>query len=154
VLDRCAEEKYYTTYNCRGNQHNLIWTRFEQLYPDKIHTGIGKLFREDREDWNYNLFYISQATSEYALRELEDRCNYNFLDPNVTIAHTAEQAEYIGNLIANYGYEEAGAGELIKYAVEIFKSLNFKGLLAVIEEDFKLIKGADSMKDSIRDFLK
>ena len=146
VIDRCKDNRYYNIRNCRGNQHDLIWKTFERYYPDLISEGIGKLFREDRTKWNYDLFYASQTTTEHALREARIRWETNFLDPNYGMYEDPDAVAYYSDLMADTGYEEAGVGELIKHAIEKFSKIGLKGVFNQIQEDLDKIESSEETK--------
>lgn len=110
----------YRIMSMRGNEHRLVWNTFSTLYPNLSTQSTGKLTIDDRVRWNYDLLYPSQITEEHAVREAEIFCENNFLDPNFGNFSDADAAEYFHDLIANYGYEEMYAGDLIRESISTF----------------------------------
>lgn len=95
------------------------------------------------------------------MREAEDRCRYNFLDPNYGFSYTAEQAEHYQELMANFGYEEAGTGDYIKYAIECFSKIgresNYRdGYISFLEgilHDVDVLKSKEETKGECRKWI-
>lgn len=146
IIDRSRDNRYYTMKNIRRPQHDLIWKTFEQYYPALMSKGIGKFFREDRIQWNYDLFYASKTLEVYALEEARDR-ETNFLDPNYGVHADPDAAEYYHDLMAGIGYEEVGVGELIKHAIEKFSNIGFKNIFS--KENMDKIKSSEDTKKVI-----
>jgi hypothetical protein len=135
--------------NVGRNQHTLIWNTFEQYYPELISKGLGKFFRDERTNWNYDLFYASQ-TLELST-EAEIRWRTNFIDPNYYRSRGSLDAdEYYAELMADTGFEEAGAWDLIRYALEKFSNIGSKGVLTEILDDISKIDSSQDTKDVIR----
>lgn len=145
----------------RQNEHQFIWDDFHSLYPELSSRDTGRLFRQDRYDWNYGLLYPSQATDEFAQQEIRNRCENNFLDPQFENANSSEEAEYKQNLIADYGHEEMYAGDLIKEGIKLFvligKESNHKSkyveLLTKIKNDMDAVESSESIKNEIKKWL-
>lgn len=153
IIDRCQDRKYYNIKNARGNQHDLIWKTFEQYYPHLMSEGIGKLFREDRTEWNYDLFYMAQSTMKHAIEEAETRCKHNYISPVYGMSHNPEAEEYFADIMSNIGWEEAGVGELIEYTIDEFKKIGYTGFCDILQ-DLKTVEAPDTTKDVIRSWLK
>ena len=125
------------------------------------HKDTGRFFTQDRYDWNYGLLYPSQATDEFTQHEIEARCNENFLDPQFENVENEGLAEYRHDLIANYGYEEAYAGDLIKKGLEILviigkesnHKLKYLELLTKIRNDIDKVKSSENTKNEIKRWL-
>lgn len=158
-IDRAKNGCNYGMQKCNSSPHQIIWKMFSQLYPNLLSSeDLGKFLIKERNDWNYDLFYASQATEKYALEEVEDRCNYNFLDPNYGLSSTAEEGEFYEDLMANFGYEEAGTGYYQKYAIDCFVDIGtnskyrswylsfFKGIL----EDMIVFESSKKNKRRVR----
>jgi hypothetical protein len=149
VFDQCSDHNFYVAKKCGQSQHKLIWKQFETYYPDLMSSGIGKFFIDDRADWNYDLFYISQATAGYSIHDTEIRFSNNFIDPKYGIYSDEGAAKYYSDLMADTGYEEAGLGQLAKYTIDFFKRINFQGLKEQIEYDFSKIESSEDTKRTI-----
>lgn len=143
------------------NEHQFIWDDFYSLYPRLSSRDTGRLFRQDRYDWNYGLLYPSQATNEFVQQEIRDRCEKNFLDPQFENANSSEEAEYKHELIINYGYEERYAGDLIKEGIKVLVSIgkesNHKSKyvesLTKIKNDMGVVESSESTKNEIKKWL-
>lgn len=157
-------KSYYRVQKCTASGHQIAWDKFAEKYPElsghNVNTGkeLGKFFIKERNEWNYDLFYASQTTDEYALREARDRCIYNFLDPEYGSSASSEgAAENYNDMMANYGYEEAGTGQYQEYAIrrlmEIGKISEHSGwylsCFSEILNDIKLLQSPASMKEEI-----
>lgn len=144
-----------------SNEHESIWNDFHSLFSELLSPDIGRLLRQDRYDWNYGLLYPSHATDESAQREMDERCNNNFLDPQFENANTSEESEHKYDLIADYGHEEIGAGGLIKECVKLLvligKESNHKSeyveSLTKIKNDMDVLESSESTKDEIKKWL-
>ena len=145
----------------RKNEHQFIWNDFRCLFPKLSSKNTSRIFRQDRYDWNYGLLYPSQATEEFAQHESDTRCNENFLDPQFENVEDEGLAEHRQDLIANYGYEEAYAGDLIKEGLKIFviigKESNHKSKylesLTKIRNDLDKVKSSENTKNEIKRWL-
>jgi len=155
TIDRSKDYKFYTMKNCRGNQHDLIWKTFERYYPDLISEGIGNFFRDERTRWNYDLFYASQSLDEYSLDQAKIRWRTNFIDPNYYQSRGDPNAdEYYFELMADTGFEEAGAWDLIQHALGKFSNSGFKDVLNGILEDILKIESSEDTKEVITAWIK
>jgi len=164
-IDKAKNEPKYNIQKCRYKPHQIILKRFSELYPNLSSKELEKYTIQQRVDWNYDLFYASQTTHKYALTEAKDRCRYNFLDPNYGISHTAEEAENYEDMMANFGFEEAGTGDYVKYAIECFSEIGkesnhrewyisfLKGILCDIDVLKSRIETKDECKKWISDAL-
>ncbi|MHA1410039.1 MAG: hypothetical protein ACTSQY_07005 [Candidatus Odinarchaeia archaeon] len=147
VIDRSSNDKYYTMKNCRGNQHDLIWKTFERYYRNLITEGIGTFFRDERTMWNYDLFYASQTLDKYCLDRSKIIWRTNFIDPNYYLSKGDPEAdEYYYDLMADTGFEEAGAWDLIQYALEKFSNIELRGTLTGILDDISKIESSEDVK--------
>jgi len=154
-IDRVRGEPKYRVQKCSSGAHQIIWKRFSELYPDLSSEEIGRFSIIKRIDWNYDLFYASQTTGGYALEEAKDRCQHNFLNPKYGLSSSAEQAEYYENLMANFGYEEAGTGDYIKYAIKCFSEIGkvskykdwYTSFFGSILHDIDVLKSKEETKD-------
>jgi len=112
--------------------------------------------------WNYDPFYLSQATDDHALREARERCAHNFLDPNFeSRAKDAEATEYYHDLVANFGWEEAVAGQQIQECIKVIVAIAkispfrqdyanfFKGLIG----DVDLLESKEETKREVKSWL-
>ena len=143
------------------NEHEFVWNDFYCLFQNLSHKDTGRFFTQDRYDWNYGLLYPSQATDEFTQHEIEARCNENFLDPQFENVENEGLAEYRHDLIANYGYEEAYAGDLIKKGLEILviigkesnHKLKYLELLTKIRNDIDKVKSSENTKNEIKRWL-
>jgi len=160
-IDKVKNKPTYRVQKCRSS-HRIIWKRFSELYPEITSEEIGRFSIKERIDWNYDLFYASQTTGEYALQEAKDRCRHNFLDPNYGLSYTAEQAEYYEGLMANFGYEEGGTGDYIKYAVKCFSEIGreshhkdwYVSFFESILHDVEVLKSRKETKDECKKWVK
>lgn len=160
-IDKVKNEPKYRVHKCGSKAHQIIWKRFAELYPDLSSEDIGRFSIRKRIDWNYDLFYASQTTGAFALEEAEGRCRHNFLDPNYGLSSSAEQAEYYQDLMANFGYEEAGTGDYIKYAIECFSEIgevsNYRdwhvSFLEGILHDIDVLKSEEETKDDCKKWI-
>lgn len=161
-LVRETSSHNYRIMSMRESEHKFIWNTFSTLYPKLSTHKTGRLFIKDRVDWNYDLFYSSQITEEYALRHANIYCENNFLDPNFELSYTSEQAEYLGNLIADFGYEEMYAGDLIKESIRIFVAIakiskfrsDYTGFIKALIEEIKLFQCKEDTKDEVESWLR
>lgn len=143
------------------HEHEFVWNEFHSLFPGLSSRDTGRLFRQDRYDWNYGLLYPSQATDEFAQREIDERCNNNFLDPQFENASTSEESEHKHDLVADYGHEEMYAGDLIKEGIKLLVSIGkesnhkseYVGSLTKIKNDMDVLESSESTKDEIKKWL-
>lgn len=155
AIDRSKNNRYYTMKNCRGNQHDLIWKTFERYYPDLISEGIGKFFRDERTKWNYDLFFASQGLDKYSLEQAEVRWRTNFIDPDYYQSRGNPKVdEYYNELMADTGFEEAGAWDLIQHALEKFSNIGLKDALNRILDDISKIESSEDTKEVITSRIK
>lgn len=149
VFEQSSDANYYFAKKCGQSQHKLIWNQFEKYYPELISPGIGKFFRDERSDWNYDLFYISQATMEHSIEETNKRYENNFLDKNYGQYYDERAAEYYYDLMADIGYEEVGVGKMIEYVIGIINRLNLNDIKELVEDDLSKIESSDDTKSTI-----
>lgn len=169
-IDRTKGNRSYGVQRCGASGHATVWKRFSELYPDlmgsskelkKLIKNYWKFSMEERADWNYDLKYASQTTSKYALEEAEDRCKYNFLDPNYGVSSTAEEGNHYENLMASFGYEEAGTGDYQKYAIDCFAEIGkaskyrewYYSFLESILQDIDVLSSSKETKEEIAKWL-
>jgi hypothetical protein len=101
-----------------------LWNKFSELYPRLGFTPhLGKILVKERIRWNYDLFYPSQSMADYAKKEAKIRWDNNFLSPNYGNYPDPEASEYYHDLMADYGYEEAGSGQLIEICLDHFTEI-------------------------------
>lgn len=144
-----------------GREHEFVWNEFHSSFPKLSSKDSGRLFRQDRYDWNYGLLYPSQATEEFALQEIEKRSNNNFLDPQFLNAYSEGESEYKYNLIADYGHEEMYAGDLIKEGLKLLvligKESNYKSeyveSLTKIKNDLDKVESNNQTRDEIKKWI-
>ena len=96
------------------NIHRHLWSKFSKYYPELCSEELGRYMIDDRIRWNYDLLFPSQSTEKYAIGEAEKRWTVNFLDPNYGTSYSEEEAEYWGELMAEYGHDEAGTWDYIQ----------------------------------------
>jgi len=161
-IDRVRDNRSYRMHKCSASGHQIVWKRFSELYPNLSNEDMGKFSVKERVDWNYDLRYASQTTSKFALEEAEDRCRYNFLDPNYGISSTAEEGEYYENLMASFGYEEGGTGDYQKYAIDCLVNVGtgskyrnwYCSLFESMLQDIASVGSPNEMKNEIIGWLK
>lgn len=123
---RPRNSRNYRFQECGGaSGHRIVGEEFARLYPRLGNKTISMYTIKERMDWNYDLYYASQATDKYALGEAEDRCKNDFLDPNYgkNASSEDEAAEYYDELMASFGYEEGGTGQYQEYAINQFADI-------------------------------
>ncbi len=122
-LTRNKEMHSYTIETVRGNEHERLFKNFSKKFPDLMTQEASAYLRNERVNWNYDPFFMSQDMNSYALEEARTCCEYNFIDDNFGNISTPEFAEYYKNIRVEYGYGEVFAWELIKYGLGILKNL-------------------------------
>lgn len=160
-LVRNSNSHDYQMMPMRENEHKFVWNTFSTLYPALSTHITGQLTIEERIRWNYELLYPSQATAEFAISEARKYCENNFLSPDFGISYTAEEADHLENLIANYGYEEMYAGDLIKHAIKLFvaiaKSSNYKedyvNFMKSVVEEVDHFESKQETKEEVKKWL-
>jgi hypothetical protein len=160
-IDKVKNENKYRMLRCRSSPHQIIAKRFSELFPDLASEEMGKFTIRERVDWNYDLFFASQTTDKYSLEQAEDRCKHNFLDPNFESASSYEAAEYKNDLMANFGYEEAGTGDYIRFTIERFSEIGkeskhknwYKEFFESLFYDIEVLQSKQDMKDEIRKWI-
>lgn len=154
AIDRCRDNRYYVMRNTRGNEHDLIWKTYERYYPELINEGIGKFFRDERTRWNYDLFYASQTLDTYSLQRAEIRWHTNFIDPDYNRSRGSPEAdEYYYELMADTGFEEAGAWDIIRHALEKFCNIGLKDIFDQIKYDIDKIESSEDTKRVILNWI-
>lgn len=159
-IDKVKNQPSYRMQKSSSN-HRIIWKRFSVLYPNLASEDIGKFSIQERIDWNYNLFFASQTTSTRALRGAEERCMYNFLDPKFGVSYSAEEADHYQELMASFGYEEAGTGDYIKYALDRFLDISkeskwrdwYVSLFKSMLRDIDILKSRQETKDESKKWI-
>lgn len=144
-----------------SHEHEFVWNTFHSLFPDFSHKDTGRLFRQDRYDWNYGLLYPSQATEEFAQQEINKRCDNNFLDPQFGHVEDESLSQYRHDLVADYGHEEMYAGDLIKEGLKLLVSIGkesnhkseYAELLSKIKNDMDVVESSDEVRNEIKKWL-
>lgn len=144
-----------------GREHEFVWNEFYSSFPKLSSKDTGRLFRQDRYDWNYGLLYPSQATDEFALQEIEKRNSNNFLDPQFLNARSEGEAEYKQSLIQDYGHEEMYAGDIIKEGLKLLvligKESNHKSKyvesLTKIRNDLDKVESRNGTRNEIKKWI-
>jgi len=163
-----SDSKEYTITFCKKNDHNWVWdglaTNFPEYAPSKDQhdqefiKGFNRYSIDDRMMWNYDPKYLSQCTLHFAQKELQSRCDNNFLDPDFgKYALSAEHAEYLHDLIADIGWEEGAAGDFIHLGIRYLCAIAVKsqcrktylGYFNNVCEDLKLFKCKEETKQTI-----
>jgi len=152
----------YKIMSMKGNEHKVVWSNFATLYPNLSTQLTGKLTIEDRVRWNYDLLFPSQATEEHAVREVIVYCENNFLDPNLGQFSDPDAAEYFHELVANFGYEEIYAGDLIKEALRIFVTIarsskyraDYTAFAESLTRDVDYFESKKETKDEVNKWLR
>lgn len=156
-IEESSNKPNYKIQKCNTSGHQIIWKTFARFYPELSSEDMGKFSIRERIDWNYDLFYASQSTDKYSLKQVQDRCNNNFLDPNYGTSSTAEEGEYYGDMMANFGYEEAGTGYYQKYAIDCLSEIGklskynewYTSRFIDILKDLKVLRSPEEMKKEI-----
>jgi hypothetical protein len=114
----------YRINNFGKNEHARVWNKFSEIFPDILPRHLSAWDREERMKWNYDPFYFSQGTEEYALQQAQDFCQNNFIDPEFgNWASDADQAEYVEDLVKNIGFEEGATGDSIRKSIELLTDI-------------------------------
>lgn len=159
----------YVVEKCGARGHENAWDMFAQKYPEfasknkELAKSLGRYSISEREDWNYDLFYTSQNTGKYILREAKERCENNFLDPDYDAKHSGSEgeAEYYGELMAQTGFEEAGTGQYQKFAIDTLEKIArnskysecYSSLLSNIVDSVQTVDSSDEMKKEMTEWL-
>jgi hypothetical protein len=160
-IEESSIKPNYKVQKCNTSGHQIIWGSFARFYPKLSSKKLGEFSIRERTDWNYDLFYASQSTDEEALRQVQDRCRNNFLDPNYGISSTEEAAEYFHDMMANFGFEEAGTGQYQKYAIDCLSDIGkvskysewYCSHFNQILENIKVLEAPQEMKNEISNWL-
>jgi hypothetical protein len=160
-IEESSNKPNYKIQNCNKSGHQVAWSAFAKFYPDLSSEDLGKFSIRERTDWNYNPFYASQSTDEYSLRQAQDRCKNNFLDPNYGVSSTEEEGEYYGEMMKDFGYEEGGTGYYQKYAITCLSEIGkvskhsgwFCSRFVDILKDIKVLESSEDMKKEISKWL-
>jgi hypothetical protein len=161
---RPRNSRNYRFQECGGaSGHKIVGEEFARVYPSLGNKTISMYTIKERMDWNYDLFYASQATDKYALKEAENRCKNDFLDPNYgKTASSEDEAEYYNELMAGFGYEEGGTGQYQKYAIDQFTDIGknskygsfYRAFFESMLQDLGLLESSDLTKEEIADWLR
>jgi len=159
----------YRIEKCTTGGHKNTWLMFAQKYPEFISgnketaKSVATYSIGEREDWTYDLFYTSQTTDTFALQESDKRCNNNFLDPDYDRKHSGSEgeSEYYGDLMANFGWEEAAAGEFQKYAIDSIEAIGkyskypdwYIEHLSQISNSVQLVESSEEMRAEMGKWL-
>lgn len=143
------------------NEHQFVWNEFHKIFRDLSSETSGRLFTEDRYDWNYGLSYPSQLTEEHLQREIRDRCENNFIHPEFENASTLEEGEYKGDLVADFGHEEMYAGDLIQECLKLLLSIGkesehrnaYVAIFKRMNNDIDFLKSERATKDVIKNWV-
>jgi len=141
------QDHSYSLDNSRRNEHQLVWTVFHDYFPMLSSNYDGRWFTQDRYEWNYGLLYLSQATDTFAEREIQERCNHNFLNPNFLASSSEDESQYKHDLLGNHGFEEIHAGDLIKECIRLLVLIADK---SEYRDDY--VKMFSDMKDGVNFF--
>jgi len=168
-IQKPREGMYYLVGKCGARGHDNAWGMFAQKYPEfapknrELAESLGRYSINEREDWNYDLFYASQNNGKYILREAKERCENNFLDPDYDAKHSGseDEAEYYGELMAQTGFEEAGTGQYQKLAIDTIVSIAktskywnwYVAHLADVLESVNKLDSAEEMKREMTKWL-
>jgi hypothetical protein len=152
----------YRINNFGKNEHVRVWTKFAEIFPDILPRHLSAWDREERMKWNYDPFYFSQGTEEYALQEARDFCQNSFIDPEFgDWAGDADQAEYVENLVKDYGFEEGATGDSIRKSIELLTEIGlhstfrnqYSGILQKISKQTDLFDTNHQTRQTLKSWL-
>lgn len=160
-LTRKKDSHDYVMSGLKKNEHTFVWDVFSEYFPNMLDKEIGRMFIEDRYRWNYDLFYPSHSTEDFVLREAKDRCNYNFIDPELGKDFDDGAAEDLQDKIGQFGYEEGYAGQLIMKCVNVFKEIgknskyrnDYVGFFNTVCNEMELFTSKTITKEEVKKWI-
>lgn len=123
LIERVPGTHSYLVKKPNNSEHQTIFNKLPQFFPDMLTERIGDLIREDRARENYELRYPSQGLENYSIDDARTLFENDFAVPGYGESTDPEAAEYFYNLYAGDGYKEDYSAQWIKECITILTEL-------------------------------
>jgi hypothetical protein len=123
LVERVSGTHSYVVKKLRQSEHQLVFGRLPQHFPDMLTERIGDLIREDRARENYELRFPSQGLESYSLDIARQIFEHDFAVPGYGAGWDPNAAEYLSDLYASYGYKEDYSAQWIKECTALLTEL-------------------------------
>ena len=162
LLERDYPSRAYSIGTFGKGDHAEVWRRFTETFPGIMSRELYRVDIEDREMWNYDPRYFSQATDRNSLAMAKYFCDNNFLSENFENSATSiEDAERRFDLMSSFGYEEGATGYNIRKAIELIGKVGkfsqykkeYVADLASISKGMELFEVKAETRDEVRSWL-
>ncbi len=123
LVERVPGTHSHVVKQLHQSEHQIVFGRLPQHFPDMLTERLGDLIREDRARENYELRFPSQGLESYSLDDARKIFEHDFAVPGYAVGWGPDAAEYLSDLYAGYGYKEDYSAQWIKECTAILTEL-------------------------------